>query len=61
MLGAFDIRYLAELTEGMEKDGTKEGGMPDREILVITMSHLLLWELYVDRATNSKGSWIGNV
>jgi len=72
MLGAFDIRYLprtvvsghvlanlvAKFTKGMEKDGTEEGGMPDKEILVITTSHSLLWELYVNKAANQKGSAI---
>ena len=32
----------------MEKDGTKEGGMPNKEMLVITTSRSLLWEIYVD-------------
>lgn len=54
MLRAFDIIYLShttvkgqvlanlvvEFTEGMKKDGIKEGGMPDREIMVVTFATL---------------------
>lgn len=67
MLEAFDIKYLShtiekgqilanlvtEFTEGREKDGTEEGGTPDKGILTIMMTtRSLLWELYVDGATN---------
>ena len=66
MLGAFDIRYLpqtaiksqvlanlvAEFTEEMGKDGTEEGSMLDRGIMVVTTSRSLHWELYLDGATN---------
>ena len=66
MLGAFDIRYLpqtaiksqvlanlvVEFTEEMGKDGTEEGSMLDRGIMVVTTSRSLHWELYLDGATN---------
>ena len=42
----------------MEKDGIMEGGMPNKQILFISTSRPQLWELYVDRAANQKGSRI---
>jgi len=69
----FDIKYLpwiaikgqvltdlvAEFTEGAEGGENKERDRAGREVMVILASPSPYWELYVDGATNQKGSGIG--
>lgn len=49
---------VVEFIEGMGKDGTEDGCMLDKGIMVVIMSCSLLWELYVNGATNQKDSGI---
>ena len=75
ILGAFDIKYMprtsikgqvladlvAEFTELEIEELPSIGNIDEKLVGTISQYHLLTWEVYVDRASNQKGSGVGLV
>ena len=75
ILGTFDIKYMphtsikgqvlvdfvAEFTEPQIEELQSAGNMDEKLVDTISQYRLPAWEVYVDRASNQKGSEIGLV
>ena len=75
ILGAFDIKYMprtsikgqvlvdlvAEFTESEIEELPSDGNMDEKLVGTISQYCLLTWEVYVDGASNQKGSGVGLV
>ena len=75
ILEAFDIKYMprtsikgqvlvdfvAEFTEPEIEELPSDGNMDEKLVGTIPQYCLLTWEVYVDGASNKKGSWVGLV
>ena len=75
ILGVFDIKYMtrtsvkgqvitdlvAEFTEASAEERVEEHNMDGKSVGVISVQEYFLWKVYVDGATNHKGSGVGLV
>ena len=75
VLGAFDIKYMprtsvkgqvladlvAEFAEPLLEEVAATQNMNEKSIGTISLQEPLLWKVYVDGATNQKGSGVGLV
>ena len=75
ILGVFDIKYMprtfvkgqvladlvAEFVELLEEAEVKQYGMDEKSIGLISTQDSLSWKVYVDRAANQRGAWVGLV
>ena len=75
ILGAFDIKYMprtlikgqvltdlvAEFAEGLAENESEEHRMGEKSVGLVTAQEPLQWKVYVDGATNQKGSRVGLV
>ncbi|XP_075663309.1 uncharacterized protein LOC142632872 [Castanea sativa] len=75
ILGVFDIKYMprtsikgqviadlvAEFVEPSVEENVKGSGMDEKSVGMILCKEPSLWKVYVDRATNQRGSGVGLV
>ena len=75
ILGVFDIKYMtrtsvkgqvitdlvAEFTEASAEERVEKHNMDGKSVGVISVQEYFLWKVYVDGATNHRGSGVGLV
>ena len=75
ILGAFDIKYMsrtsikgqvladlmAELAESLLEEEVRKQDMDGKSVYVVSLQEPLSWRIYVDGATNQRGSGMGLV
>ena len=75
IIGAFDIKYMprtsikgqvladlvVEFAEGPTKNESEANRMDEKSVSLVTVQEPLQWKVYVDGATNQKGSGVGLV
>ena len=75
IIGAFDIKYMprtsikgqvladlvVEFAEGPIENESEANRMDEKSVSLVTVQEPLQWKVYVDGATNQKGSGVGLV
>ena len=75
IIGAFDIKYMprtsikgqvladlvVEFAEGPTENESEANSMDEKSVSLVTVQEPLQWKVYVDGATNQKGSGMGLV